>query len=73
MGKGKPRHNPDKYANRSGGDWTCNYYDGHTCHGGCWRDLEKCKGNPHNCVKTFYARLASRSDIQKQNGDYKRI
>ena len=72
MGKGRPRHNPDKYANRCGGDWTCNCYDGHTCHGGDSDDLNKCKGNPHSCIKSFYARAASRSDKQKLDGVFRR-
>lgn len=72
MGKGKPRHYPEKYANRSGGDWTCSHYDGHTCHGGDCNDIKECKGNPHNCIKAFYHRAASRSNIQINNGNFKR-
>ena len=76
MGKGKPRHNPDKLQNKMGGK--CPYYETYSwgappyCESGNCDDAKKCKGNPHNCVKTFYVRLASRSDVQKQNGDYKR-
>ena len=75
MGKGKPRHNPDKPQNKMGG--FCTRYETYSfcntpyCEGGNCDDAKKCKGNPHNCVKTFYARLASRSDIQKRNGDYR--
>lgn len=69
MGKGKPRHNPDKKQNNYGKE--CQAYDGYTCHGGCSMDIKKCKGNPHNCKKTFYARLASRSNKQINDGAYK--
>lgn len=69
MGKGKPRHNPDKRQNKMGAD--CPYYEEHHL-GVCDGDWRVCKGNRYNCIKTFYHRLASRSDIQKQNGDYKR-
>ncbi len=70
MSKGKPRHNPDKLQNKYG-DF-CESYDGYTCHCGRVEDISKCKANRHNCIKSFYARLASRSDIQKQNGNYRR-
>ena len=74
MGKGKPRHNPDKPANKRGGfckayeefsDGSCNcsYPSPHSC-----KEASVCKGNPHNCIKTKYRRAASRSDIQKING-----
>ena len=72
MSKGKPRHNPDKPQNKIG-CW-CAYYEEHEGINGvfscCERgwDTTKCKGNPHNCVKVIYQTLASRSDVQKNNG-----
>lgn len=76
MGKGKPRHNPDKPQNKIGD--RCTYYETYSfsssvyCEGGCSADAETCKGNPHNCIKTFYKRAASRSDKQKLNGVFRR-
>ena len=68
MSKGKPRHDPDKPQNKLGK--FCSYYEGYNdtywCEHG-W-DVTKCKGNPHNCVKVKYQILASRSDVQKNNG-----
>lgn len=66
MGKGKSRHDPDKPQNRIG-RW-CSYCnellgDRLTCEAG--GDADVCKGNPHNCVKTKYHRMASMSDKQK--------
>lgn len=58
MGKGKPRQNPDKPQNRIGG--FCSYFD--ECLG---VETSICKGNPHNCVKTKYHKMASMSDKQK--------
>jgi hypothetical protein len=57
MGKGKPRHNPDKPANKKGSH--CPMYeiiDGLSrpiCESGpdC---ILKCGGNPHNCIKVKY-------------------
>jgi hypothetical protein len=65
MGKGKPRHNPDKKQNKYG-SW-CNYCDDYNGHLLCEQgeDAKICKGNPHNCVKIKYHILASRSDKQK--------
>ena len=68
MSKGKPRHDPNKPQNRLGK--FCSYYEGYNNFYWCelgW-DVTKCKGNPHNCVKVKYQILASRSDIQKNNG-----
>lgn len=64
----KKRHNPDKPQNRMG-DF-CTYYEGHDNYHCCERgwDATKCKGNPHNCIKVKYQILASRSDVQKNNG-----
>lgn len=70
IGKGKPRHNPNKPANLKGG--FCGAYDGITCHGGSCYDIKKCNGNPHNCLKTLYARAASRSDKQINDDVLKR-
>jgi hypothetical protein len=55
MGKGKLRHNPDKPQNKKGG--FCQYFEETGCEGG-YGDTKKCIGNPHNCVKTKYHRLA---------------
>ena len=73
MSKGKPRHNPNKYQNKKGE--CCQYYEeypsGHAACEGGFGDVKICKGNPHNCIKTYYHRLASRSNVQINNGDYK--
>ena len=74
MGKGKPRHNPDKPQNKYGG--FCTRYETYNdappyCEGGCCDDAKTCKGNPHNCIKTYYRRAASRSNKQINNGNYK--
>ena len=73
MGKGKPRHNPDKSQNKKGE--FCQYYEEYSsgyvaCEGG-YGDINIFKGNPHNCVKTYYHWLASRSNVQINNGEYK--
>ena len=68
MAKGKPRHIPEKKQNKLGG-WCqmCDEVDGSfKCEIG--RNANICKGNPHNCSKVKYRILASRSDIQKENG-----
>ncbi len=68
MGKGKPRHNPDKLQNKKG-RWcgACEEIDGKlNCNYG--EDTSICKGNPHNCIKTLYHTVASLSDKQKENG-----
>lgn len=74
MGKNKPRQNPDKKQNKMGN--FCQYYEEHAsgyvaCEG-LIGDAKVCKGNPHNCIKTFYRRVASRSNIQINNGDFRR-
>ena len=70
MGKGKPRHNPDKPQNKYGS--RCPYaeemiWGGFHCE--AWLsgnpDTYVCKGNRHNCIKTLYRRQASRSDGKK--------
>ena len=71
MGKGKPRHNPNKPQNKIG-KWCC-YYEGYNdrYNDRYWCELgyniTKCNGNPHNCCKVKYQILASRSDTQKNN------
>lgn len=78
MGKGKPRHNPKKPANRLGS--LCPWYeeikdkDGKIIMQNCEaymsnKAIEICKGNPHNCIKVKYRYLAARSDKQKNNND----
>ncbi len=62
MGKGKPRHNPDKPANKRGKH--CPEYE--TMGDKCWcvahPEIEgkklKCGGNRHNCVKVDYQKQA---------------
>ena len=60
MSKGKPRHNPDKKQNKYGG--FCSYYEvypnGTACCEVLYGDAKICKGNPHNCVKCKYKKLA---------------
>lgn len=67
MSKGKPRHNPNKKQNKMGG--YCSYYEEHLgsacCENSFIADVSICKGNPHNCVKIKYKKLACRSDRQK--------
>lgn len=80
MGKGKPRHNPDKPQNKYGSfcpmveeipqpDGSmylrCEHFGGNA------NDIKVCKGNRHNCVKTYLHREASKSDVQKIN-DFRR-
>ncbi len=81
MGKGKPRHNPNKYQNKYGG--RCPLFESFTpdskngaislvhCECGSIEDAKVCKGNKHNCVKTYLHREASKSDAQKIN-DFRR-
>jgi len=70
MGKGKPRHDPNKPQNRIGK--YCSYYEyvneNSCCENSFIADVSICKGNPHNCVKVKYKKLACRSDRQKNNG-----
>jgi len=68
MSKGKPRYNPDKPQNRLGGN--CSYYEespssSPCCENSFVADVSICKGNPHNCIKIKYKKLACRSDKQK--------
>ena len=74
MGKGKPRHNPNKKQNNYPSDcWM--YETGEDSNGEevKWcirygtRGVKICGGNPHNCSKVLYRIAASRSDIQKAN------
>jgi hypothetical protein len=61
MGKGKARCNPDKPQNKMGN--FCQYYeeyeDGYTACEGLIGSVKVCKGNPHNCVKALYHKLAN--------------
>ena len=75
MSKGKARWYPDKPQNNR--QIPCSRYEeyksgGCYCHGGCSKDAEICKGNPHNCVKTKYHRAASRSDKKINDGVFRR-
>ena len=68
MGKGKPRHNPNKKQNNYPSD--CWMYEGEEvkwCRRYGTRGVKICGGNPHNCSKVLYRIAASRSDIQKMN------
>ena len=67
MAKGKPRWYPDKPQNNQ--PLSCPRYEEHNngtcyCEQGTSDDAKVCKGNPHNCVKTKYHKLASRSNKQ---------
>lgn len=67
MGKGKPRHNPDKPQNNLGKlcKWAETYP--HTDYIYCERGYSAyyCKGDPHKCNKAWFKSLARRSDKQK--------
>jgi hypothetical protein len=65
MGKGKPRHNPDKKQNNYGSH--CSYYEENCTYCEALLKSTKCKGNPYNCIKSLYELAAGRSDIQKIN------
>jgi hypothetical protein len=69
MGKNKPRHDPNKPQNKYGNEcWYVEEINGHlycTRYGTSNSVIPICKGNPHNCIKTKYHRLASMSNIQK--------
>lgn len=73
MGKNRPRKYPDKPQNNY--LIPCPRFEDHNgiyyCEGGIG-DARTCSGNPYNCVKTYYKRAASRSNVQINNGDYKR-
>ena len=68
MGKGKPRHNPDKPQNKIG--YWCQLYhetkDGGHCPHYHLGDAKVCNGNPHMCIKNWYRGLARLSDKQKE-------
>lgn len=70
MGKGKPRHNPNKRANQRGG-W-CSHCERHGDE--LWCNYEGksgaaiCKGNPHNCIKVSLRKIAGLSNTQRNNG-----
>ena len=70
MGKGKPRHNPDKRANQRGG-WCSHcerFNDGLSCNYDGRRGAAICKGNPHNCMKVSLRKIAGLSNAQRNNG-----
>lgn len=73
MAKGKPRHNPDKPQNNK--PLVCPYYETYSwmpgiayCEGGETNAAYICKGNPHNCIKTYLHRNASRKGEIKWQG-----
>lgn len=62
MGKGKPRHNPNKPQNKYGSH--CKLYEsdgGYYCPSNLPMEeiLKRCKCNRHNCCKLKYQKLAS--------------
>lgn len=70
MGKGKPRHDPNKKQNQYGfwcgaaeefinGGLNCELYGR--------KAAAIRKGNLHNCCKVFYHNEATKSDIRKIN------
>ena len=73
MGKGKPRHNPDKPQNNLGVQ--CGFaefipsfnFDGQYTVIYCRRgySTKNCHGNPHKCKKAWYRWQACRSDKRK--------
>ena len=78
MSKDKPRLNLYKRQNKYGSfcqmveeipqlDGTVILH----CECGNSNDIKVCKGNKHNCVKTYLHREASKSDAQKIN-DFRR-
>lgn len=79
MGKGKPRHDPDKRQHHleTGTTW-CRFAeriphkdnpDYIYCEAGY--DATFCKGNPHLCKKAWYRSQARRSDRRKNlDGTY---
>lgn len=77
MGKGKPRLYPDKPQNNkrlfcsSFEEYGDNNPDHVYCHGGCVEDAKTCQSNPHNCIKTYYRRAASRSNKQINDGVFR--
>lgn len=80
MGKGKLRHDPNKQQNKYGSFCPMveeipqpdgSIYLRCECTGGNSNDIKVCKGNRHNCLKTYLHREASKSDARKIN-DYRR-
>ena len=76
MGKGKPRHDPEKRQNKLG-NW-CRFaenipHEDNPDYIYCEAhyDARFCKGNPHMCKKAWYRSLARRSDRRKNiDGGY---
>ncbi len=62
MGKNKPRKYPDKKQNNY--SLVCPRYESCFgdvyCEGGDSGAAKVCKGNPHNCVKTQYHKMAAK-------------
>lgn len=73
MGKGKPRHNPDKTQNKLG--TVCRFAEfipsfpksGQTVHVHCMagHSAKDCQGNPHRCSSAWYRWQACRSNRRK--------
>ena len=71
MGKGKPRHNPEKPQNNYGGDGQCIWCDEVNgrleCEFLCSFDvINICRGNRHNCCKVTYHQWAGK-DPKKEH------
>lgn len=74
----KPRHNPNKFANKVGGDYTCSYCEYNVdittgekiyqCEFPKYgrQAIEKCKGNRHNCCKVLFKTLATLRNDKKE-------
>lgn len=74
MGKGKPRHDPNKRQNRMGG-WCshCEDINGKLwCPYGGRRATDICGGNPHMCKKVTLRRYARLIECQKIDGSLPR-
>lgn len=70
MSKGKPRHDPNKPQNNK--PLICPYYETYSwmpgvanCEGGETNAAYICKGNPHNCIKTYLHKEASKRGEQE--------
>ena len=65
MGKGKPRHNPYKYANDINPHCPC-YEELNNGKSMCTSNgpfNPKCGGNVHNCIKVRYQQLAIKREL----------
>jgi len=63
MGKGKPRHNPEKPENRISGH--CPYHDGTRWNECGWPWANKCNDDRHQCRKLYLQHLATLSEKER--------